>query len=145
MEATAVDSISTMALMNLTGPLKEVKEHLSSDVFKNKLTQDRMVSTFETTIRILGGLLGAYELTKEGVYLERAKILGNGLLKAFQTNGLPLGMVNPKTGQKKTISWAGGNVLLAEIMTLQLEFFKLSEYTKDQKYQTIAAKPIQYL
>jgi len=145
LEATAVDSISTMAIMNLTGPLKEVKEHLSSDVFKQKLTQNRMVSTFETTIRILGGLLGAYDLTKEGIYLERAKLLGNGLLKAFQPNGLPLGMVNLKTGQKKTISWAGGNILLAEIMTLQLEFFKLSEYTKDKKYQTIAEKPIQYL
>lgn len=145
MEATAVDSISTMAIMNLKGPLKEVKEHLSSDVFKKKLTQDRMVSTFETTIRILGGLLGAYDLTKDGIYLERAKLLGNGLLNAFQPNGLPLGMVNLKTGKKKTISWAGGNILLAEIMTLQLEFFKLSEYTKDQKYQTIAETPIQYL
>ena len=35
-------------------------------------THDRDVNLFETTIRILGGLLSAYHLTGENVFKERA-------------------------------------------------------------------------
>merc|ERR1719285_1424269 len=124
-----------MALMGLKEPLAEVKSYISSSEFEAKLTADQIVSTFETTIRILGGLLSAYDLTDEGIYLSRARLLGDRLLKAFQPNGLPLGYINLSTGSSSTISWSKGNVLLADIMSLQLEFFKLSEYTKDPKYQ----------
>ena len=46
---------------------------------------DRPSSTFETTIRVVGGLLAAYDLTKEEVYLKKAKDMGDRLLPAFNT------------------------------------------------------------
>lgn len=104
MDATVVDSISTMAIMDLKEPLKQVKEYISSGAFEAKLTQNKLVSTFETTIRVLGGLLSAYDLTKEGIYLKRATLLGDRLLKAFLPNGLPMGMVNLATGKTQTVA-----------------------------------------
>jgi len=145
MAVTAVDSISTMALMGLKQPLQDVKVYISSSEFEAKLKGDHMVSTFETTIRILGGLLSAYDLTNEDIYLSRAKLLGDGLLEAFQNNGIPFGLINLGTGRSSTISWSKGNVLLADIMSLQLEFFKLSEYTEDPKYFDAAQKPVDIL
>ena len=38
------------------------------------------VNTFETTIRILGGLLSAYQLSGEYIFLERAHGLAEGKL-----------------------------------------------------------------
>jgi len=142
MAATIIDSISTMALMGLDEQLIDVKEYIGSQEFQEKLTQNRKVSVFETTIRVLGGLVSSYDLTGEAIYIERAQELGDRLLRAFQPNGLPLGVVNLRTGDASTISWAKNNVLFAEIMTLQLEFFKLSEYTKDSKYQDAAQRVI---
>ena len=36
-----------------------------------------MVSFFETTIRCLGGLIAAYELSDDSIFLEKAKLLGD--------------------------------------------------------------------
>ncbi len=45
---------------------------------------------FEVTIRYLGGLLSAYELTKDQMYKEKAKLLGDKMLIAFDTpTGVP--------------------------------------------------------
>jgi len=35
-------------------------------------TRDAFVSTFETTIRVLGGLLSAYHLSQDRVFLDKA-------------------------------------------------------------------------
>jgi hypothetical protein len=55
-----------------------VEESLSFDVGKN-------VNLFETTIRVLGGLLSAYHLSGEQVFLNKAEELGNILLVGFKT------------------------------------------------------------
>jgi hypothetical protein len=45
---------------------------------------------FEVTIRYLGGLLSLYDLTKDPMYKEKAKLLGDKLLAAFDTfSGVP--------------------------------------------------------
>ena len=43
------------------------------------------VSFFETTIRVLGGLLSTFELSSDRMFLDRAVDLGNRLLTAFDT------------------------------------------------------------
>lgn len=43
------------------------------------------VNVFETTIRVLGGLLAAYHLSAEGVLLRKAEDLGRRLAKAFDS------------------------------------------------------------
>lgn len=53
---------------------------------------------FETVIRYLGGLLSAYALSQDPIFLERADELGTLLLPAFETkSGLPVYGVNTVT------------------------------------------------
>jgi len=145
MATTVVDSISTMALMELKEPLQDAMVYISSSDFEKKLQVNQTVSTFEATIRILGGLLSSYDLTGEDIFLQRATLLGDGLVNAFHKSGLPLAYVNLATGEAETLDWLHGNVLLAEIMTIQLEFFKLTEYTNNSKYRVAAQKSVDIL
>jgi mannosyl-oligosaccharide alpha-1,2-mannosidase len=53
------------------------------------------VSFFETTIRVLGGLLSAYELSGDSMFLEKADDLGRRFLPAFDSrSGLPRTSIN---------------------------------------------------
>lgn len=58
-------------------------------------TTEHSANLFETTIRHLGGLLSAYDLSGERALLKKAKELGDMLYMAFDTpNGIP-GKSNP--------------------------------------------------
>lgn len=53
-------------------------------------TTETSANLFETTIRHLGGLLSAYDLSGEEALLKKATELGDMLYMAFDTpNGLP--------------------------------------------------------
>jgi mannosyl-oligosaccharide alpha-1,2-mannosidase len=55
----------------------------------------RDVNLFETTIRVLGGLLSAYHLSADKMFLEKAKDLGDRLMGAFTSpSGIPYSDVN---------------------------------------------------
>lgn len=43
------------------------------------------VNVFETTIRIIGGLLAAYEMRGTPIFLERAQQVADALIPAFDT------------------------------------------------------------
>lgn len=66
---TLIDSLDTMLVMNLQDEFKEAKgwveNNLNFDINKD-------VNLFETTIRVLGGLLSTFHLTKERVFLDKA-------------------------------------------------------------------------
>lgn len=124
-----VDSLDTLILMDLKEELEDAKSWVNHELTYDL---DNSVHTFETTIRMLGGLLSAYYLTEDEVYSEKAVHLGNKLLPAFDTsNGLPGSEVNLKTGKK---SFDAGGISTAEIATLQLEFKYLATITGEQMY-----------
>jgi len=141
---TLIDSLSTLIQMRESACrasakgryctlLKEAeaagKEWVQTK-FTAQVNKGPSVNVFETTIRILGGLLSAYALTKEQVYLDGAKLTGDRLLPAFNSaSGIPFADVNMKSGQSKNPT-----ACLAEATTVQLEFKYLSYLTKDNKY-----------
>lgn len=89
----------------------------------------------QTTIRVLGGLLSAYHLTEDPLFLEKAKDLGDRLISAFSTDtGLPLPMVNLAERIGIPDQYSPALVSTAEISTLQLELKYLSMLTDDEKY-----------
>eukprot|EP00904_Undaria_pinnatifida_P011230 jgi/Undpi1/7237/HiC_scaffold_22.g09710.m1 len=133
MGVTLVDSLDTLWLMDMKDEFWKardwVKEHL-------RFTHASEVSVFETTIRELGGLLSAFDLSGDPVFKEKAAELGDLLLPAFNTNsGIPTGRVNFRNGRN-----SGSKSVLAEIGTLQVEFRYLSEITGDPKYAQKANK-----
>lgn len=137
MGVTLVDSLDTLWLMGMKDEFWRgrdwVRDHLT---FENT----GQVSFFETTIRELGGLLAAYDLSGDDTFLTKAKDLGDRLSHAFDTpSGLPKGQVNLHTGSPGG-GWTGSNSVLAEIGTVQVEFNYLSEKTGDPKYSKMANK-----
>src|SRR5690349_2233624 len=79
---TQVDALDTMILMGLKNESETTKryiiEHLSFD-------KDIYVQNFEITIRLLGGLLSAYQLTNDRRLLKLAEDLGERLLPVFDS------------------------------------------------------------
>jgi len=57
--------------------------------------QNVMASFFETIIRVTGGLLSAYDLSGDKIFLDKAVELADRMAPAFDTpNGLPMTQIN---------------------------------------------------
>ncbi|KAH9885458.1 glycoside hydrolase [Cubamyces lactineus] len=138
---TVVDSIDTMILMGLHDEYARAREWVAT---KMSFDRDAQFNTFETTIRVLGGLLSAYALTEDPLFLEKARELGDRIMPAFETpTGLPLSHIN--LAQRKGYKTPDNNGLVstAEISTLQLEFRYLSYLTDNDAYWDAAEKVMQ--
>jgi endoplasmic reticulum Man9GlcNAc2 1,2-alpha-mannosidase len=129
-----------MLLMGLHDEAARARDWVAS---RMDLDRDAHFNTFETTIRVLGGLLAAHHLvSREGhhadaaaLYLAKAVDLADRMLPAFDTpHGLPLSMVNlgRRVGVPDTDNY--GLVSTAEAATLQLEFRYLSVLTGNEVY-----------
>ncbi|KAJ7362587.1 glycoside hydrolase [Mycena albidolilacea] len=120
---TVVDALDTMLLMGLESEYTRARTWV-----QEKLSFERhgYFSMFETTIRVLGGLLSAFFLTGDDLYKHHAADLGDRLAVAFDTpSGLPGSSVN--LGGRTAMN--GGAVSISEATTLQLEFRYLAEIT----------------
>lgn len=140
--ATLIDALDTMLVMGLSDEFERSVRHLEANLDFDK---DYDCSFFETSIRMLGGLLGAYELSGERFLLEQATDLATRLLPSFNTpTGLPRSVVNLRTGKAHNHQWAGGSIL-AEVGSIQLEFKYLSKVTGDAKFAKAADKVMEAL
>jgi mannosyl-oligosaccharide alpha-1,2-mannosidase len=138
--ATIVDSMSTLKVMGLEKEFNEAVAWVTDHDFR---LSSRSVSVFETTIRVLGGLLSAYDMTGDRDLLRKATEVGDGLLGAFTSasTGIPApevvlgtGAASGPTGKK------GLRALLAELGTNQLEMRQLSHHTGNSKYSAACDK-----
>ncbi|KAI8319717.1 glycoside hydrolase [Martensiomyces pterosporus] len=131
---TLVDSLDTMKIMNMDEEYEEAKKFVAKMDF-TRAAPGYQTMVFEMTIRALGGLLGAYELDNDPMLLQKAKQVGDVLSIAFNTpTGLPTSRVDVNSKEQVL----GAYLCIAEGGTLQLEFQKLSQLTKDPKYQKLA-------
>jgi hypothetical protein len=130
---TPLDAFDTFYLLGLMAEAEEAKEMVVTGLNFNL---DVEVQLFEVNIRLLGGLISAYELTGDQRLVALAKDLGARLLPAFNSpTGMPYRYVNLKTGHMRdSISNP------AEIGTYLLEFGKLTAYTGDSTYYKTAKK-----
>jgi mannosyl-oligosaccharide alpha-1,2-mannosidase len=88
--ATLVDSLDTLWIMELKEDFTEAVDAIKKIDFKTSSRSD--IPLFETTIRYLGGLLGAYDISghRYPVLLEKAEELAAILIGAFDTpNRMP--------------------------------------------------------
>ncbi|OWM71630.1 hypothetical protein CDL15_Pgr005817 [Punica granatum] len=145
---TLIDSLDTLALLgdreHFAASVEWIGKNLHFDINKT-------VSVFETTIRILGGLLSAHLIasdyatgmripTYDDQLLHLAEDLARRLLPAFETpTGIPFGSVNLLHGvdehESKITSTAGGG-------TLTLEFGILSRLTNDPIFEQVTKNAV---
>ncbi|RSL93441.1 hypothetical protein CDV31_014711 [Fusarium ambrosium] len=141
--ATLVDSLDTLWIMDLKEEFSEAAQAAATLNWGE--THDGAVNLFETTIRHLGGLLSAYELSREEVLLKKAVELGEMLYVAFDTpNRLPgfwLNFEDARTGKQV----AGVHDPSASPSSLVMEFTKLSQLTGDPKFYDATDRVTQFL
>ncbi|XP_074322190.1 alpha-mannosidase I MNS4 isoform X3 [Apium graveolens] len=143
----------TLALMgdfeHFTTSVEWIGKNLRFDIIA--YLQNKTVSVFETTIRILGGLLSAHLIASDYAtgmripsyddeLLHLAEDLARRLLPAFDTpTGIPYGSVNLLYGvdenESKITSTAGGG-------TLTLEFGVLSRLTDDPIFEQVTKNSV---
>ena len=112
---TPVDSLDSLYLLGFKKEADEARDYIKKNLSFDK---DISVQNFEITIRILGGLLSAYQIANDKRLLDLADDLGRRLLPVFDSpTGLPYKFVNLKTGQTRE---AISNP--AETGTLLIEF-----------------------
>ncbi|KAG8657628.1 mannosyl-oligosaccharide 1,2-alpha-mannosidase MNS1 isoform X2 [Manihot esculenta] len=138
--ATLIDALDTLFIMGFDEQFQRAREWVANSLDFNK---DYDASVFETTIRVVGGLLSAYDLSSDKVFLEKAKDIADRLLPAWNTStGIPYNIINLAHGNAHNPGWTGGDSILADSGTEQLEFIALSQRTGDPKYQLKAEKVI---
>ena len=153
-----VDALDTMILMNLSSSLTHAREWISTSLTYD---QDQDVNTFETTIRMLGGLLSAHYLSTEypelaplaeddpgtpgeDLYLEKAKDLADRLVAAFDSpSGIPYASTNLAKYEGIPSHADMGASSTAETTTLQLEFKYLAKLTGEKLFWDKAERVMQ--
>ena len=128
-----IEALDTLWVMGLDDRFQAgvdwVKVTLDFDV-------DGEVSVFETSIRLVGGLLSAHHASGDPVLLAKARDLADRLLPAFATpTGMPMRFVNLKTGAVRD---AATNP--AEVGGYLPEWGTLSRLTGDPRYHDAARR-----
>ncbi|KAI5294008.1 hypothetical protein KEM52_004860, partial [Ascosphaera acerosa] len=137
--ATLVDNLDTLWIMGLKDEFSEAVTAAAAIDFTS--TYEETINVFETTIRYLGGLLSAYDLSKEPVLLEKAGELGDMLYAAFDTpNRMPITrwkIDDAIAGKPQTaLDWS----IMAEVGSFTMEFAHLTQLTGNPKYYDAVAR-----
>lgn len=153
-----VDALDTMMIMNLTSRVQHARTWIYNSL---QYDQNNDVNTFETTIRMLGGLLSAHYLSTkypdlapitdddigspgEDLYIEKATDLAERLLGAFDSaTGIPYASVNLNTSLGIPSRSDRGASSTAEATSMQLEFKYLAKLTGEGEYWRIVEKVMQ--
>lgn len=121
--------------MGLKAEFEEAVDAVKEIDFSTCALED--INVFETTIRYLGGFLGAYDISggKYPQLLVKATEMGDMLYKAFDTpNRMPVVRWKFKKAISGHLQKASDNTLVSEIGSLTLEFTRLSQATGDPKF-----------
>jgi mannosyl-oligosaccharide alpha-1,2-mannosidase len=134
--ATLVDSLDTLWIMELYDEFIQAVQEVQKIDFTG--TEGCQINLFETTIRHLGGLLSAFDLSGGEYYIliEKAVELAEVLFTAFDTpNRMPTPFyVWSSTNPDANSHEPSQSSVLAMLGTLSLEFTRLSQITGNDKY-----------
>ncbi|KAK2159061.1 hypothetical protein LSH36_159g03014 [Paralvinella palmiformis] len=132
---TIVDSLDTMYIMGLHDEFADAREWVAT---KLSFERDHEVQLFEIVIRELGGLLSAYHLSGDKVFLDKARDLGNKLYPCLSgPTNIPCNRINLKRSRPHFLE-----ISTAEVGTIQLEFRDLSRSVSDEKFEVLLGKKL---
>lgn len=137
-----------LAQLWIFGMREEFREAQAWVATKLHFDRSSGISMFETIIRILGGLLSAFELSREQVFLQKSQELADKMMYAFERSnaGLPCATISLRQPQTcNWPAWAGSAAVLAEFGTIQLEFKYLAHHTGQQKYWDVVERPMRLM
>jgi mannosyl-oligosaccharide alpha-1,2-mannosidase len=137
--ATLVDSLDTLWIMDMKVEFYEALDAISHIDFAS--TTMETINLFETTIRYMGGFLGAYDLSGDKRLLHKALELADMIYAAFDTpNRMPILRWDFHAAAAGLVQVAPKDIVLAEIGSLCLEFTRLSQITGQPKWYDAIAR-----
>ena len=143
--ATLVDALDTLWIMGMKDEFDDAVEAVKLIDFSTTPYRSD-IPVFETIIRYLGGLVGAYDVTgghdgKYRVLLEKAEELAAILMGVFDTpNRMPILYYRWKPENNEKPQRASSNSGVAELATMSLEFTRLAQLTGKNKYYDAIAR-----
>lgn len=139
--ATLIDTLDTLWLMGLKEDFEAAVKHMETVEFTTSLRPD--IPVFETTIRYVGGLIAAYDVSghKYQILLDKAVELADIIMSAFDTpNRMPVTFFKWTPMFARLPRRAGKKTVLSEIGSLTVEFTRLAQLTKEAKYYDAVAR-----
>ncbi|PGH26568.1 hypothetical protein AJ80_01697 [Polytolypa hystricis UAMH7299] len=139
--ATLVDALDTLWIMGMEEEFEEAVEAVKKIDFTTSRRKD--IPVFETVIRYLGGLIGAYDISggKYQALIDKAVELAEILMGAFDTpNRMPVTYYHWAPAYASQPHRAGVRAVLAEIASLTVEFTRLAQITGEEKYYDAVAR-----
>ncbi|KAK3376790.1 glycosyl hydrolase family 47-domain-containing protein [Lasiosphaeria ovina] len=142
--ATLVDSLDTLWIMGLKDEFDAAVEAVKTIDFTTSPRDD--IPVFETVIRYLGGLLGAYDVSggRKGGYnvlLDKAVELAEILMGVFDTpNRMPILYYHWSPAYHTSPKRASVRSGVAEMGSLCMEFTRLAQLTGESKYYDAVAR-----
>lgn len=136
--ASIIDAIDTLQIMDLSDEFEEAKQFVANMTFSGP--KIKTIPVFETTIRYLGGLVAAYDLSspRDDVFLQKAVELADLLIGAFDTpNGMPVLYYDPELAHRESKLRAGKHAVFAQFASLSLEFTRLAQITGNNTYYAV--------
>lgn len=141
--ATLVDSLDTLWIMDFKTEFQQATQAVAT--LDWSYTDSKAINIFETTIRHLGGLLSAYDLSGDKTLLTKATELGTMLYAGFDTpNNLPGFWLNFKEASRGEM-FAGTADPSASPASLCVEFTRLSQLTGDPKFYDATDRVTRFL
>ncbi|KAK1700432.1 family 47 glycosyl hydrolase [Colletotrichum godetiae] len=141
--ASLVDGLDTLWIMGMHDEFRRAVKTVALIDWSN--TTETAANMFETTIRHLGGLISAYDLSGEPALLAKAVELGDMLYMGFDTpNRMPpfwFKFSDAKYGTQKV----GERESSAAGCSLSMEFTRLSQLTGDAKYYDATERVKEFL
>lgn len=145
MGASIVDAMSTLYIMGFQEEFDRARNWVKANMsFEPANRRGQDISFFETTIRLLGGLVSAHDLSGDELFIQKASDLGERLVNVFNghrtgilLNEARLPMTNPSTSDRA--------VLLAEAGSNLIEFSTLAARTGNETYRLKAEEGMRFL
>jgi mannosyl-oligosaccharide alpha-1,2-mannosidase len=144
--ATLVDALDTLWIMGMKDEFEDAVKGVAKIDFTTTPRAD--IPLFETTIRYLGGLLAAYDISEKRykTLLDKAVELAEILISAFDTpNRMPETYYYWRPAYVSQKHRASNRVVLAEIGSLSMEFTRLAQLTGEHKYYDAIARITDHL
>lgn len=135
--ATLVDNLDTLLIMDMPAEFERAVSAVMNIDFSPESATKGTINMFEITIRYLGGLIAAYDLTecKDNRLLDIAVRLGDMIYASYDTpNRMPITRWDPRKAASGKKQFAAANGILAEMSSSSLEFTRLSQLTGDMRW-----------
>ena len=131
--ATLIDNLDTLWIMDMRQEFEQAVAVVAQINFEDTASSE--INTHEVNIRILGGLLGAYDLSSDKRLLVKALEVADMLYMAFDTpNRMPITHWDIQKAARGEEQLAEEMVSGSELGSFILEFTRLSQISGDPKY-----------